>query len=132
MRSRPWLIIAGLVISALCAAQLARFRPVTSRQSLTDHTDSGEPTRRVRPALAQSPVLVGSLHSRNHTLYLYSDGKCSIESADGEMLADRITKREMAERYPHIQTELRTYLAGARADSVREFDEPGVLYSGLD
>lgn len=132
MRSRPWLIITGLVVSALCAAQLARFRPVTPRQSLPAYAHRGEPTRRVRPAIARSPVLVGSLRSRHRTLHLYSDGKCSIESPDGETLADRITQREMAELYPHIQSELRTYLAAARADSRREFDEPGVLYSGLE
>lgn len=49
----------------------------------------------------ETPALIGTLRSRNHTIHLYA-GRFTVEDANGQVLANLVTKEDFAKLLPEL------------------------------
>ena len=58
----------------------------------------------------ETPTLIGTLRSRNHTIHLYA-GRFTVEDADGQVLAHLVTEEDFAKLLPELFGDFRRMYA---------------------
>lgn len=65
----------------------------------------------IYPSPTETPELIGTLRSHDHTIYLYA-GKFSVTDANGEVLADLVTEEEFQRSLPDVYVQFQRMFAG--------------------
>ncbi len=72
---------------------------------------SADPVAPAEHARLQSaPALIGTLRTRDHSIHIYA-GRFTVEDAEGGMMAELVTKSELAQLLPDVFDQVKAMLA---------------------